>query len=353
MNHPRHYRSHPSGVECIDVVEHLNFCCGNAVKYLWRSDEKGKLLEDTRKALWYLEREIARQTQETWAPFPLDSRREISSRGAVRISGNQVLVPMLRADNGFEVFCDSEGKLHMLHAAMARTFFGTLETGHEVRHRDLNKNNNRIQNLCLVPPRTEEWKSTVSSEVIYPDDIMLLRSTFRDGGPVPPTELMGLLQGADWPDPASQHSRALMKFLEKETRPYIAQIVSAIFRNQIPIAANLVRKEIGRLEYLAGIQKMYDEAEEQTPLADDVIPAAEAAFNAALTNPPGTREVLESNSMKDLPTDHHLKTAASETSAPPAACDDCDSLRKDRKGKKSMRQLREEASAKKRKATKR
>lgn len=58
---PAHYRSHPSGVECITVTEHLGFCLGNAVKYIWRSGERAeRTIEDLRKAVWYLEREIAR-----------------------------------------------------------------------------------------------------------------------------------------------------------------------------------------------------------------------------------------------------------------------------------------------------
>ena len=57
---PPHYRKHPSGVECIQITEHMNFCRGNAVKYIWRAGEKGSELEDLRKAKWYLEREIAR-----------------------------------------------------------------------------------------------------------------------------------------------------------------------------------------------------------------------------------------------------------------------------------------------------
>jgi len=60
VNHPSHYNSHPSGVECITVTEHMNFCIGNAVKYLWRAGEKGSLLEDLKKARWYIDREIAR-----------------------------------------------------------------------------------------------------------------------------------------------------------------------------------------------------------------------------------------------------------------------------------------------------
>lgn len=53
--------SHPSGVECVVVVEHMNFCVGNAVKYLWRAGEKGDALEDLRKAEWYVRREIRRR----------------------------------------------------------------------------------------------------------------------------------------------------------------------------------------------------------------------------------------------------------------------------------------------------
>lgn len=59
VNHPKHYTSHPSGVEC--VTEHMGFNVGNAVKYLWRADEKGNALEDLKKARWYVEREIARR----------------------------------------------------------------------------------------------------------------------------------------------------------------------------------------------------------------------------------------------------------------------------------------------------
>lgn len=59
VSHPAHYTKHPSGVECIQITEHMGFCLGNAMKYIWRADEKGNALEDLRKAKWYLEREIA------------------------------------------------------------------------------------------------------------------------------------------------------------------------------------------------------------------------------------------------------------------------------------------------------
>ena len=61
VNHPPHYTTHPSGVECIQITEHMNFCLGNAMKYIWRAGDKHETpLEDLKKAKWYIEREIAR-----------------------------------------------------------------------------------------------------------------------------------------------------------------------------------------------------------------------------------------------------------------------------------------------------
>ena len=61
VDHPKHYNTHPSGVECIDVVEHMGFNLGNAIKYIWRCDHKGKHNEDLEKAIWYIKREIERR----------------------------------------------------------------------------------------------------------------------------------------------------------------------------------------------------------------------------------------------------------------------------------------------------
>ena len=62
VNHPPHYTQHPSGVECIQVTEHMNFNLGNVVKYVWRCDEKHEVpIEDLEKGLFYLKREIARR----------------------------------------------------------------------------------------------------------------------------------------------------------------------------------------------------------------------------------------------------------------------------------------------------
>lgn len=95
VNHPKHYTSHPSGVECITITEHMTFNAGNAMKYLWRAGLKcrgegitvagtspaikdgrqvtvanistvefEKHLEDLRKAAWYVNREIERLEKE-------------------------------------------------------------------------------------------------------------------------------------------------------------------------------------------------------------------------------------------------------------------------------------------------
>jgi len=61
VNHPAHYNNHPSGVECIDVTQHMNFCLGNAIKYIWRADLKGNAIEDLKKAVWYVNKEIERR----------------------------------------------------------------------------------------------------------------------------------------------------------------------------------------------------------------------------------------------------------------------------------------------------
>lgn len=62
VDHPKHYNDHPSGVECITVIEHMSFNLGNAVKYIWRNGIKPgeKAEDDLRKAIWYIQREIER-----------------------------------------------------------------------------------------------------------------------------------------------------------------------------------------------------------------------------------------------------------------------------------------------------
>ena len=69
VDHPLHYCSDPSGVECIDIIKHRDFCIGNAIKYLWRAGLKGNKkdthIEDLQKAIWYINKEIELIESET------------------------------------------------------------------------------------------------------------------------------------------------------------------------------------------------------------------------------------------------------------------------------------------------
>ena len=62
VNHPTHYTSDPSGIECIQITRHRNFNIGNAIKYLWRAGLKGgdTNVQDLKKAVWYIQDEINR-----------------------------------------------------------------------------------------------------------------------------------------------------------------------------------------------------------------------------------------------------------------------------------------------------
>lgn len=66
VNHPKHYNVHPAGIECIDVVRHMGFNIGSAVKYLWRGGLKPgeATVKDYKKAIWYIEDEIKKMEKE-------------------------------------------------------------------------------------------------------------------------------------------------------------------------------------------------------------------------------------------------------------------------------------------------
>ena len=73
VNHPAHYTwlKDLCGIEVIDITRHMNFCCGNALKYIIRAGHKKdasltdteKQIEDLNKAIWYLKDEIKRITE--------------------------------------------------------------------------------------------------------------------------------------------------------------------------------------------------------------------------------------------------------------------------------------------------
>lgn len=59
VDHPQHYGGDTT-YETIKVIEawSLDFCLGNAVKYISRAGKKGDAVEDLKKAAWYVERRI-------------------------------------------------------------------------------------------------------------------------------------------------------------------------------------------------------------------------------------------------------------------------------------------------------
>tara|TARA_R110000796_G_scaffold118508_2_gene232226 strand:- start:478 stop:792 length:315 start_codon:yes stop_codon:yes gene_type:complete len=60
VNHPNHYGGEDNPYEAIKVIEawDLGFNLGNAIKYISRANKKGKNIEDLKKTIWYINREI-------------------------------------------------------------------------------------------------------------------------------------------------------------------------------------------------------------------------------------------------------------------------------------------------------
>lgn len=71
VNHPPHYTQHPSGIECIEVIEHFPANIALAIKHLWRFGrkevvDKNDPYQDYRKAMWYINREMQRLSKMEW-----------------------------------------------------------------------------------------------------------------------------------------------------------------------------------------------------------------------------------------------------------------------------------------------
>lgn len=68
---PPHYKNGPfkmRNLECIEVTRHLPFAAGNAVKYVWRAGNKGPVMEDLKKSMWYLTEWIS-AASDPWLVF--------------------------------------------------------------------------------------------------------------------------------------------------------------------------------------------------------------------------------------------------------------------------------------------
>lgn len=69
INNPSHYTK--GKIEVIDFIEDqdLNFHLGNAIKYICRCRFKGSHIDDLKKAVWYLNREISKLEIEKYEPI--------------------------------------------------------------------------------------------------------------------------------------------------------------------------------------------------------------------------------------------------------------------------------------------
>lgn len=115
VNHPKHYTSDPSGIECIDITRHRNFNVGNAIKYLWRAGLKidadkssiNKQIEDLEKAVWYIVDEIHRlggrctvKTDSINTCLPIDTKSIIEAALNYHMQINGKEVSILGLSNG-------------------------------------------------------------------------------------------------------------------------------------------------------------------------------------------------------------------------------------------------------------
>ena len=91
---PAHYRQ-GSGVECIDVVRHLPFAQGNAMKYVWRAGHKDDIRQDLDKALWYVNDCIAQKSAVTIMEGSAEANLLTEHRKYLREQGDQVRMNIL------------------------------------------------------------------------------------------------------------------------------------------------------------------------------------------------------------------------------------------------------------------
>ena len=57
VTNPKHYNSHPSGVEAIKILRHFPANIYAAMKYLWRQEHKNGV-EDMKKSIWHIADQI-------------------------------------------------------------------------------------------------------------------------------------------------------------------------------------------------------------------------------------------------------------------------------------------------------
>jgi len=71
---PSHYRSHPSGVECIEISKHLSGCLAQSFQYLWRCGQKDDPVQELEKAMWFIEVELTVDNKHYLLPSMVNSK---------------------------------------------------------------------------------------------------------------------------------------------------------------------------------------------------------------------------------------------------------------------------------------
>lgn len=130
VNHPKHYTSDPSGIECIQITRHRNFNIGNAIKYLWRAGLKDKdtNVQDLEKAIWYIQDEIkmlknvgtpepipAGKLYEVPLGYTLNDRKEIDPPPICKTCGTEISV-----GTTYAMDLDSYNDYHINHIPQKR-----------------------------------------------------------------------------------------------------------------------------------------------------------------------------------------------------------------------------------------
>ena len=91
---PSHYRSHPSGIECIEISKHLSGCLAQAFQYVWRCGQKDDPIQDMDKAIWFINAELSLNTKDTPEKKRLHNKNIGAKLSKVRcyedLAGNQL-----------------------------------------------------------------------------------------------------------------------------------------------------------------------------------------------------------------------------------------------------------------------
>ena len=140
VNNPEHYSYQlPDGctLSCIDCCEDMSFNEGNAFKYVFRAGRKTvDCLQDMKKALWYLKRELERRDQGIDTRSRLSTRRLACIRKLAVAEANQPqqeekelldCKPAFTEKTRLSILMDIAGGLYWEASAWLKTLVSRLE----------------------------------------------------------------------------------------------------------------------------------------------------------------------------------------------------------------------------------